>query len=134
MARALAALARGSLGFRPQPEGGVTYAAKIGNDEARIDWGWAAQRLHDHVRGLSPFPGAFFEADLGRGLERVKIIRAALAEGSGMPGTLLDAAGTVACGTGAIRLLQVQRAGKAAMAAADFLNGARLKPGDRPGG
>jgi methionyl-tRNA formyltransferase len=153
MARALAALARGSLGFTPQPDLGVTYAAKIGNDEARIDWAWDARRLHDHVRGLSPFPGAFFEADLGRGQnpdrkgERVKLIRTALAGGGeaeggeaegrealAAPGTLLDASGVVACGTGAIRLLQVQRAGKAAMAAADFLNGARLRPGDRLGG
>jgi methionyl-tRNA formyltransferase len=134
MARALAALARGSLGFTPQPDQGVTYAAKIGNDEARIDWNWDAQRLHDHVRGLSPFPGAFFEADLGRGPERVKIIRAALAGGpdrAAAPGSLLDASGMVACGMGAIRLVQVQRAGKAAMTVADFLNGARLKPGDR---
>jgi methionyl-tRNA formyltransferase len=131
MARALAALARGSLAFTPQPEQGVTYAAKIGNDEARIDWAWDAQRLHDHVRGLSPFPGAFFETDLGKGRERVKLLRAMVSEGSGPPGALLDASGVVACGTGAIRLAQVQRAGKAAMAAADFLNGARLQPGDR---
>jgi methionyl-tRNA formyltransferase len=138
MARALAALARGSLGFTPQPGEGVSYAAKIANDEARIDWRWSARRLHDHVRGLSPFPGAFFEADLGRGIERVKVIRASLGEGSGPPGTLLDGSGAVACGEGALRLIQVQRAGKAAMAAGDFLNGARLRPGDmlrdRPGG
>jgi methionyl-tRNA formyltransferase len=137
MARALAALARGSLGFTPQPDHGVTYAAKIGNNDARIDWGWDAQRLHDHVRGLSPFPGAFFEADLGKGPERVKVIRGTLAGGPDVvaaPGTLLDASGVVACGAGAIRLVQVQRAGKAAMSAADFLNGARLKPGDRLGG
>jgi methionyl-tRNA formyltransferase len=131
MARALSALARGSLDFQPQPEEGVTYAAKIGNDEARVDWSWPARRLHDHVRGLSPVPGAFFEADLGKGPEPVKLLRAAMAEGSGPPGLLLDAVGTVACGEGAVRLAQVQRAGKAAMAAADFLNGARLKPGDR---
>jgi methionyl-tRNA formyltransferase len=137
MARALAALARGSLHFDPQSQDGVTYAAKIGNDEARIDWAWDARRLHDHVRGLSPFPGAFFEADLGQGrnpdrkTERIKLLRTMISEGSGPPGTLLDASGTVACGEGAIRLVQVQRAGKAAMTAADFLNGARLKPGDR---
>ncbi|MGL4729453.1 MAG: methionyl-tRNA formyltransferase [Bosea sp. (in: a-proteobacteria)] len=130
MARALAALARGSLGFNPQPHEGITYAAKIGNEDARIDWSWPAQALHDHVRGLSPFPGAFFEVDLGKGLERVKLLRTAMAEGSGKPGTVLDMTGTIACGQGAVRLCQVQRAGKAAMATSDFLNGARLKPGD----
>ncbi len=141
MARALAALSRGSLSFQPQLESGVTYAAKIGNDEAKLAWSWPAGRIHDHVRGLSPFPGAFFEADIGKGSggakpERVKLLRTARAEGAdaqalAAPGTLLDGAGTVACGAGAVRLVQVQRAGKAAMGAVDFLNGARLKPGDR---
>jgi methionyl-tRNA formyltransferase len=138
MARALAALSRGALGFRPQPAEGVTYAAKIGNDEARIDWSRPARELHDLVRGLSPFPGAFFEADLGKGQERadisrVKVLRTALAEGAGAPGTLLDAQGTIACGAGALRLVSVQRAGRQAMPAVDFLRGARLEPGARLG-
>ncbi len=133
MVRALAALSRGSLTFTPQPEAGVTYAAKIGNDEARIDWRIEAKVLHDRVRGLSPFPGAFFEADLGKGVERVKLLRARLAEGTGQPGALLDDEGTIACGTGALRLVSLQRAGRKVVAAEEFLRGVRLKAGARIG-
>jgi methionyl-tRNA formyltransferase len=107
----------------------VTYAAKIRNDEARIDWRLDAQALHDRVRGLSPFPGAFFEADLGKGQERVKVLRTRLAEGQGEPGALLDETGSVACGSGALRLLQVQRAGRKEVQAEEFLRGVRLGPG-----
>jgi methionyl-tRNA formyltransferase len=131
MVRALAALSRGALSFTPQPAEGVTYAHKIRNEEARIDWAAAAAVVHDHVRGLSPFPGAFFTADFGKGPERVKVLRSARAEGSGPPGTLLDAHGAVACGEGAIRLVQVQRAGKAPVGVDDFLRGVRLAPGTR---
>jgi methionyl-tRNA formyltransferase len=131
MGRALAALARGALTFTPQGEDGVTYARKIVNEEARIDWAKPARAVHDHIRGLAPFPGAFFMADLGRDGERVKVLRAAPAEGGGEPGLLLDAAGTVACGEGAVRLLQVQRAGRGVVAAEEFLRGARLHPGLR---
>ncbi|HKH32843.1 MAG TPA: methionyl-tRNA formyltransferase [Beijerinckiaceae bacterium] len=133
MGRALAALARGSLGFTPQPEEGVTYARKIANEEARIDWAKPAKSVHDQVRGLSPFPGAFFMADFGKGEERVKVLRTALAEGSGKPGTLLEAQGTVACDAGAVKLLQVQRAGRAVVTGEEFLRGARLGPGARLG-
>ncbi|MDB5595345.1 MAG: methionyl-tRNA formyltransferase [Hyphomicrobiales bacterium] len=129
MGRALAALSRGSLHFRPQPEEGVTYAHKIEKAESRIDWSRNAKSLHDHVRGLSPFPGAFFEADLGKGVERVKVLRSKLVEGKGAPGTVLDDALTIACGAGALRLTEVQRAGKGPMKAQDFLNGARLVQG-----
>jgi methionyl-tRNA formyltransferase len=128
MARALAALSRGALQFTSQPDEGVTYAKKITNEEARIDWSRPAQDVHNHVRGLSPFPGAFFMADLGKGPERVKALRTALADGAGAPGTLLDDCGAVACGKGAVRLLQVQRAGKGPMSVADFLRGVRLGP------
>ncbi|MFL5127826.1 MAG: methionyl-tRNA formyltransferase [Microvirga sp.] len=131
MGRALAALARGALTFTPQGEDGVTYARKITNEEARIDWAKPAPAVHDHIRGLAPFPGAFFMADLGRGGERVKVLRAAPADGSGEPGLLLDAAGTVACQEGAVRLRQVQRAGRGVVAAEEFLRGARLHPGIR---
>ncbi len=133
MVRALAALSRGGLTFTAQPEGGVTYAKKITNEEARIDFSDDARTLHDRVRGLSPFPGAFFEADLGRGPERVKVLRAQAAEGEGALGTLLDGEGTVACGSGALRLVQVQRAGRSAMGAGEFLRGARLQAGARLG-
>ncbi|MGV6871293.1 methionyl-tRNA formyltransferase [Pseudochelatococcus sp. B33] len=133
MARALAALSRGALSFTPQPLEGVTYAGKITNEEARIDFSWPAQKVHDHVRGLSPFPGAFVLADFGKGEERLKVLRTARVEGGGAPGTILDDQLTVACGEGAVRLLQVQRAGKAAVTAADFLNGVRLEKGARLG-
>ena len=129
MVRALAALERGSLGFSPQPEAGVTYAAKITKDECRIDFSKSAQAVHDHVRGLSPAPGAFCELDWGQGAKRVKVLRAAVATGSGAPGTVLDDNLTFACVTGAIRLIEVQPAGKCAMSAADFLNGAAITPG-----
>jgi methionyl-tRNA formyltransferase len=129
MVRALAALSRGGLNFTPQPGEGVTYASKLTNAEARIDWSRPAQELHDHVRGLSPFPGAFFMADLGKGPERVKVVRTALEEGAGEPGTLLDARGLVAAADGALRLVQVQRAGKGVVSAEEFLRGARLDVG-----
>jgi methionyl-tRNA formyltransferase len=133
MGRALAALSRGGLHFTPQPEAGVTYAHKITNEEARIDWSRPAQEVHDQVRGLSPFPGAFFMADFGKGPERVKVLRTALADGAGAPGALLDDQGAVACGAGAVRLSHVQRAGKGVVSAAEFLRGARLGPGTRFG-
>jgi len=129
MVRALAALSRGGLNFTPQPDEGVTYAHKITNEEARIDWAKPARAVHDHVRGLSPFPGAFFTADFGKGPERVKVLRTAFESGSGAPGTLLDDKGLVACHDGAVRLLQVQRAGKGPMAADAFLRGVRLAAG-----
>jgi len=133
MARALAALSRGGLGFTPQPAEGVTYAAKIANEDARVDWTEAAIRVHDRVRGLSPFPGAFATIDLGRGPERLKILRTARVEGAGPAGTVLDAALTVACGEGAVRLLQVQRAGSRAMPADEFLRGVPVPTGTRFG-
>lgn len=131
MMRALAALSRGSLHFTPQAADGVTYARKILNDEARIDFAAPAQTVHNLIRGLSPFPGAFFEADLGKGPERVKVlksIRIASAP-TGLPGTLMDDNLTIACGEDAVRLLTVQRAGSKPMDAASFLNGSRLTAG-----
>jgi methionyl-tRNA formyltransferase len=129
MVRALAALDRGSLDFTPQAEGGATYAHKIDKAEARIDWGKPARTIHDLVRALSPFPGAFFEADLGKGRERVKVLRSVVAEGAGQPGQVLDSHLVIGCGDGALSLLEVQRAGKAPMHAEDFLRGARLDIG-----
>ena len=129
MVRALAALSRGALEFTPQAPEGVTYAQKITNAEARIDWTLSAQAVHDHVRGLSPFPGAFFEADFGKGPERVKVLNCTLAGASGTPGQLLDTEGTVACGEGAVRLITVQRAGRGPLAADDFFRGVRMAAG-----
>ena len=131
MVRALAALSRGALSFTPQPEEGVTYARKLTNEEARIDWNRPAKAVHDQTRGLSPFPGAFFVLEAGRTPERVKVLRTALADLSGPPGTLLDAAGTVACADAAIRLVQVQPAGKQPMTGEEFLRGRRLAAGAR---
>ena len=132
MSRALQALERGDLTFTPQPEAGVVYAHKITNDEARIDWTRPAHEVANHVNGLSPFPGAFFEADPGKGPERVKVLRAEAVPGSGAPGTLLDAQGTVACGAGAVRLQALRRAGKGgAVTGAEFMRGAHRAPGDR---
>jgi methionyl-tRNA formyltransferase len=131
MGRALAALSHGTLDFAPQGADGVTYASKIANEEALIDWSKPAQVVHDRVRGLSPFPGAFFLADLGKGAERVKVLRTALAEGAAEPGTLVGSGGVVACRDGAVRLLQVQRAGRGIVSAEEFLRGARLRPGAR---
>ena len=129
MAEALGQIEDGSISFVSQAEDGVTYASKITNEETRVDWRLAGAAVHDHVRGLSPFPGAWFMADLGKGEERVKLLRAERAEGSGLPGSLVSAEGVVACGEGAVRLLTVQRAGSKAMPFADFARGARLGPG-----
>ncbi|KAF0212322.1 MAG: fmt [Methylocystaceae bacterium] len=129
MADALDLLAKGELRFTPQAEAGACYAQKIEKAEARIDWRRSAQDLHDLVRGLSPFPGAFFEADLGHGFERVKVLRARVEEGKGAPGAALDDAGLIACGAGALRLLRVQRAGKGEMGIEEFLRGRKLGPG-----
>jgi methionyl-tRNA formyltransferase len=125
MARALAALERGSLTCAPQPEAGVTYAAKIDKAEARIDWSRPAGEVHDLIRGLSPHPGAWLEMKLGGKAERVKVLRSALTEGSGVPGTILDDTLTVACGEGAVRLVELQRPGRRPVGAAEFLRGAR---------
>ncbi|MGB7256971.1 MAG: methionyl-tRNA formyltransferase [Pseudolabrys sp.] len=123
MLRALAALERGSLSLTPQRESGVTYAAKISKDETRIDWRKSWQEVHNHIRGLSPFPGAWFELD---GV-RVKVLRSTRGEGAGAAGTALDGKLTIACGQGAVRLTQVQRAGAKAMSAEEFLRGAPVK-------
>ena len=128
MVRALAALSRGSLVFTPQAADGVVYAHKIEKAESRIDWSRPAQAVHDHIRGLSPFPGAWFEADFGRGPERIKVLRTTLAKGQGTAGQRLGDDLTIACGDGAVRLLQVQRAGKGPVSADEFLRGVRDLP------
>jgi methionyl-tRNA formyltransferase len=125
MVRTLGALERGGVAPQPQPGEGVTYAKKILKDEARIDWSKSAAEIDCHIRGLSPFPGAFTEAHG----ERLKILYAEPTGGSGKPGTLLDDELTVACGDGALRLIKVQRAGKSAMGAAELLKGFALPRG-----
>jgi methionyl-tRNA formyltransferase len=125
MLRALAAAERGSLSLTPQPEAGVTYAAKINKNETHINWSKPWREVHDHIRGLSPFPGAWFEL----GGVRVKALRSTMGEGKGAPGTVLDGSLTIACGDGAVRLVQVQRAGRQPMAAEEFLRGTAVKTG-----
>ncbi len=124
MVRALAALERDSLQATVQPAVGVTYAAKIDKAETRIDFSRAASEVHDHIRALSPFPGAWLEAGPAGKRERIKVLRAAPAEGEGRPAALLDPSGPViACGKGAIRLLEVQRAGRKPMSGAELVRG-----------
>ena len=139
--RALAALERGSLHFHPQPVEGVVYAAKIEKAEARIDWSEPASEVLRHIHGLSPFPGAYFEVDLGRGQdaqkpERIKALRVKHVKGQGTAGqggtgVTLDDALTIACGVDAVQLTHVQRAGKAPMSAEEFLRGSKVPKGTR---
>ncbi|WP_339743309.1 methionyl-tRNA formyltransferase [uncultured Maricaulis sp.] len=127
--RALAALERGSLQASAQSEVGVTYARKITPEEARIDWSRPASELSPHIRGLSPFPGAWFELATEKGPVRVKVLLAASESGEGVPGTALDDELLIACGTGALRLMRLQREGKGAMKAQDFLRGTSVPAG-----
>lgn len=138
MVDALHRLGNGTLDCTPQRHAGVTYAAKIDKDETRIDFTLTAQRVHDHVRALSPSPGAWFTAP-GSG-ERIRLLRTRVVQAAqqqapqwagGKAGAVLDSHGTVACGEGAIQMLEVQRAGKRPMAFADFARGNPLKPGTR---
>ncbi|PRD43285.1 methionyl-tRNA formyltransferase [Phyllobacterium phragmitis] len=141
MVRAVAALERDSLTLKPQAEEGVTYAAKIDKAETRIDWSHDARDIHNRIRGLSPFPGAWCEMEIGgvpasdrRELkggadkpERVKLLKSMLAEGNSAPGTILPSDGlTIACGEGAVRLTLLQKAGGKPLGAAEFLRGAPI--------
>ncbi|WP_397544197.1 methionyl-tRNA formyltransferase [Roseovarius salis] len=111
----------------PQPETGVTYAAKIDKAEARVDWTRPAGEVDGKIRGLSPFPGAWIEV----AGQRVKLLASRLAEGCGPPGEVLDDALTVACGRGAVQILRLQRAGRGPQGAQEFLRGTSLPPGTR---
>ncbi len=132
MVRALAALARGGLEPTPQPETGVTYAKKIDKAEARIDWSRPASELDCIIRGLTPFPGAFFEAGEGKEKTRIKVLRAKPVAKNDKPGTILEAGEhiVVACGEGALEIAELQRAGKSPMLARDFLRGFPLAAGE----
>jgi methionyl-tRNA formyltransferase len=130
MVIAMAALQRATLQLTPQPEVGVTYATKIEKSETRIDWKQPWQKVHDHCRGLSPFPGAWFElADVGR----VKVLRTTKGGGGGRPGQVLDDQLTIACGDGAVRLVELQRAGRQPMSAEVFLRGTPVARGNALG-
>ncbi len=131
MVRAIGALERGMLQLTKQSEQGVSYAAKIDKAEARIDWAKPSRAVLRHIHGLSPFPGAWCEMPIEGQPMRVKILRCAMAEGTGAAGELLDDHLTFACGEGALRVLELQRAGKAPMKAEEFLRGTPLKPPTR---
>jgi methionyl-tRNA formyltransferase len=125
MLRAIGALERGGLQLTAQAESGVTYASKIDKNETRIDWTRPWNEVHDHCRGLSPFPGAWCEMP---GAGRVKILHTTKGDGSGQPGRVLDGKLTVACGSGAMRIVELQRAGGKPMAADEFLRGTPIAP------
>jgi methionyl-tRNA formyltransferase len=125
MVVALGALERGSLHLTPQAATGVTYANKISKDETRIKWEQPWQAVHNHCRGLSPFPGAWCEL---AGVGRVKILRTTKGSGDGQPGRALDDNLTVACGAGSVRLAELQRAGGKPMSADEFLRGSPVAP------
>jgi len=129
MVRAMGALERGRLQLSKQSEAGVTYAAKIEKAEARIDWNKPAREVLRHVHGLSPFPGAWCEVGIEGEPVRIKILRCELVNRSGAPGEMLDDRLGIACGESAIRILELQRAGKQAMKAAEFLRGSPIAPG-----
>ena len=128
MVRAMCALERGKLQLTPQASEGVTYAAKIDKAEARVDWNKPARDVLRRIHGLSPFPGAWCEMAIEDAPSRVKILRCEIANGSGTPGELLDDRLRVACGQGALRILELQRAGKQPMKVEEFLRGTPLKP------
>jgi len=127
MLRALAALEKGQLQFTPQAAAGATYAKKIGKDETRIDWTKPWQAVHNHCRGLSPFPGAWCELP---GAGRIKVLRSTRGSGDGEPGRVLDEHLTVACGEGAVRIVDLQRAGAKPMNTDEFLRGTPVATGE----
>ena len=128
MVRAIGALEKGALQLRKQGDAGVTYAAKIEKTEARVDWNKPARSVLRHIHGLSPFPGAWSEVGGEGEAARIKILRCELARGSGPAGHVLNDRLAIACGNGALRIIELQRAGKAPMKAAEFLRGTPLKP------
>lgn len=141
MVEALSRIETETLAFTLQPVDGVTYARKIDKSETRVDWTRPAVEVHNHLRGLSPFPGAWSEIEIGGRTERLKLLRSTLVDGQsptedwspsedlGESGGILDDRLTVACGTGAVRLVEVQRAGGRPAAAQEFLRGAKIEKG-----
>ena len=132
MVEAMARLENGELPVTAQSDDGVTYAAKISKAETRVDFTLDAQQVHDHVRGLAPSPGAWFELAGGDRAERVKLLTTEVADidAKGQaPGTVLDDTLTIATGEGAVRLLTLQKAGGKPLKAEDFLRGTAIAPG-----
>jgi methionyl-tRNA formyltransferase len=131
MAEAMVKLEMNDLPLTPQPSEGALYAAKIDKGETRVDFGRQARDVHNHIRGLAPFPGAWFELEIGGKPERIKVLGSQMDEGSGTPGDLLTDNLVVACGSGAVRLTKLQKAGGKPLAADDFLRGTPLAAGTR---
>ncbi len=131
MVKAMSALEQGGLTLRRQAAEGVTYARKIDKAETRVDWALANRQVHNHIRGLSPFPGAWSEMEIAGKIERLKLLRSTLADGQGGPGEILDDGLAVACGEGAVRLLELQRAGGKPVTAEQFLRGAKTRKGTK---
>ena len=131
MVEAMEKLEADDLPLTPQPDEGVLYAAKIDKNETRIDFTKPAREVHNHIRGLSPFPGAWFEAQINNKPERIKVLASAVADGTGPAGEILDDALTVACGEGAVRLARLQKAGGKPLEASDFLRGTPLPAGTK---
>lgn len=129
MAEAMNKLEHDELPLTAQPAEGVLYAAKIDKGETRIDFDKPAADVHNHIRGLSPFPGAWFEAEIAGRPERIKVLGSELAEGSGAPGSVLTEDLVIACASGAIRLTKLQKAGGKLLASADFVRGTPIAPG-----
>ena len=134
MAQTLQQVADGTAREAPQLSDGVTYAKKIRTSEAHIRWDRPAPRVDAQIRGLSPFPGAWFLAPGERGPVRIKALLSRVEAGAGEPGTVLDERLLIACGEGAVRILRAQREGRSAQNAADFLRGFSLPPGARLAG
>ncbi|WFU02262.1 methionyl-tRNA formyltransferase [Rhizobium sp. CB3171] len=129
MVEAMNKLEHDDLPLTAQPAEGVLYAAKIDKSETRIDFSKPAADVHNHIRGLSPFPGAWFEAEIAGRPERIKVLGSELAEGEGAAGEVLTDGLVIACGSGAVRLTKLQKAGGKPLAAADFLRGTPIVPG-----
>jgi methionyl-tRNA formyltransferase len=131
MAEAMLKLEVNDLPLTPQPTDGAVYAAKIDKSETRIDFGKPAADVHNHIRGLAPFPGAWFEAEIAGRIERIKVLGSELATGSGTAGEVLTDELVVSCATGAVRLVKLQKAGGKPLSAADFLRGMPIATGAR---
>ncbi|MBD9374169.1 methionyl-tRNA formyltransferase [Rhizobium sp. ARZ01] len=130
MVEAMARLEAGDLPLTSQAEDGVLYAAKIDKAETRIDFTRPASEVHNHIRALAPFPGAWFELPVAGKAERVKVLGSSLAAGSGGPGMVLDSDGlVVACGDGAVSLTRMQKAGGKQLDVSDFLRGTPVTAG-----
>jgi methionyl-tRNA formyltransferase len=126
---ALQSMEAGLLEFHEQSSTGVCYAYKIKKSEAEVDWTQSAEAVRNRIHGLSPAPGAFSKIMIGHRHENIKLFRVEVATGTGSPGMLLSEDMRIACGVGAVRVLQGQRAAKAMMSGDELMRGAKLAPG-----